>query len=153
MRAALDSTVMIYAEGLIDDPRNAMAQDLLLSLPGESLLIPLQAAAETLRWLIRKAKLPPSEAARSVARWTSHYAVQPTDRAVLEGALELVAKHKLQVFDAIILAAAAEARASLLLSEDMHEGFRWRGVTVVNPFAATPSRAMLKLIEGRENKP
>jgi predicted nucleic acid-binding protein len=35
-----------------------------------------------------------------------------------------------------VLAASAEAECRLLLSEDLQEGFTWRGVTVTNPFAA-----------------
>ncbi|WP_205963481.1 PIN domain-containing protein [Roseicella aquatilis] len=31
---------------------------------------------------------------------------------------------------------AAEAECRLLLSEDIQDGFTWRGVTVRNPFAA-----------------
>jgi len=34
-----------------------------------------------------------------------------------------------------MLSAAAEAGCSLLLSEDMHQGLTWNGVTIVNPFA------------------
>jgi len=36
----------------------------------------------------------------------------------------------------MILAVAAESKCSLLLSEDMHDGFTWAGVTVTNPFSA-----------------
>ena len=36
-----------------------------------------------------------------------------------------------------MVAVAAEVGCRLLLSEDMQDGFSWRGVTVVNPFAAT----------------
>jgi hypothetical protein len=32
---------------------------------------------------------------------------------------------------------SAEAECRLLLSEDLQEGFTWRGVTVTNPFART----------------
>ena len=139
MRVALDSNVMIYAEGLVDDSRNGAAQRLIAAIPGRSLIVPLQAAAETLRWLLRKARLPHGEATRSIGRWIERYATQPTDLAVIKAASELVASHHLQVFDAIILAAAAEARAAVLLSEDMQDGFRWRDVTIVNPFAVKPS--------------
>ena len=45
---------------------------------------------------------------------------------------------QIAVWDAMILAVASEAGCSLLLSEDYNEGFAWRGVTVVNPFATTP---------------
>jgi len=134
VRVALDSNIIIYAEGLSDDPRNAIAQDLIDALSADLLIIPLQAVAETLQWLIKKARLPRSEAAASASHWTHRYAVQATDHAVMSSAMELVSSHDLQTFDAIILAAAAEARASVLLSEDMQNGFRWRGVTVANPF-------------------
>lgn len=35
-----------------------------------------------------------------------------------------------------MLSAAADARCRLLLSEDLQEGFTWRGVTVTNQFRA-----------------
>jgi predicted nucleic acid-binding protein len=150
MRVALDSNVMIYAEGLTDDPRNAVAQNVLDGLPAGSLVIPLQAAAETLRWLIKRAKLPRKQAVRNVDRWVARYATQATDHIVLTSAFELVSSHNLQIFDAVILAAAAEARASVLLSEDMQEGFRWRGVTVANPFAAKPSTYIANILNPKE---
>jgi hypothetical protein len=34
------------------------------------------------------------------------------------------------------LAVAAKGSCRLLLSEDLQDGFSWRGVTVANPFAA-----------------
>ena len=38
----------------------------------------------------------------------------------------------------VVLAASAEVECRLLLSEDLQEGFTWRGVTVTNTVAATP---------------
>ena len=35
-------------------------------------------------------------------------------------------------------AVAADAGCRLLLSEDLQDGFTWRGVTVVDPFADKP---------------
>lgn len=51
-------------------------------------------------------------------------------------ALDLAATHRLYIWDAVVLAAAADARCRLLLSEDFQEGFSWSGVTVSNPFSA-----------------
>ena len=34
----------------------------------------------------------------------------------------------------------------MLLSGDMQDGFVWRGVTVVNPFAATPHPMLVDLL-------
>jgi predicted nucleic acid-binding protein len=52
--------------------------------------------------------------------------------------MDLMLDHGLAVWDAIILATAAEAGCRVLLSEDMQDGFTWGGVTIVNPFASPP---------------
>jgi len=77
-------------------------------------------------------------------KWRDFAEPIETSEAVLDAALHLASVHKLRIWDAIILAAAAEADCRLLLSEDMQDGFTWRGVTVVNPFAEPPS----PLLEG-----
>ena len=50
---------------------------------------------------------------------------------------DLACDHGLTIWDSVVLAASAEAECRLLLSEDLQEGFTWRGVTVTNPFAPT----------------
>jgi len=54
----------------------------------------------------------------------------------------------MQIWDALILAVAAENRCRLLLSEDLHDGFIWRGVTVVDPFDGTEHAHLLKMLTG-----
>jgi predicted nucleic acid-binding protein len=53
---------------------------------------------------------------------------------VVLDAMELVVSHQLSFWDAVMLAAAAQAGCRLLVSEDMQNGFTWRGVTIGNPF-------------------
>ncbi len=65
---------------------------------------------------------------------------------MFDEALTLAAHHHIQVCDAIIVAAAAEAGADLLLSEDLHDGFAWQGVTVTNPFRQTPDPRIAALL-------
>jgi predicted nucleic acid-binding protein len=48
--------------------------------------------------------------------------------------MDLAANHRLTIWDSLV-AASAEAERWLLLSEDLQEGFTWRGVTVTSPFA------------------
>jgi len=50
-------------------------------------------------------------------------------------AANLAQLHHLGIWDAVMLSTAAEAGCRFLLSEDMHDGFTWNGVTVSNPFA------------------
>ncbi len=135
MLCALDSNVMIYAEGHLDDPRNSSAQNILKVVPSSDFVIPVQAIAETTNWLIRKAKRSKPFAAQRAAYWLERYQIQSTTEDVLASAFELIAAHHFQVFDAIILSAAAVAGTDVLLSEDLQHGFQWKGVTIINPFA------------------
>jgi predicted nucleic acid-binding protein len=139
MSAALDSNFMIYAESFTDDARCGLAQKLLAAADLDQILVPAQSLAETIHWLLRKARKTRAEAAASAAYWRGMFRMQPTSEAVMQSAIELMMQHKLQIFDAIILASAAESGADLLLSEDMQDGFRWRGVTVANPFLPDPN--------------
>jgi predicted nucleic acid-binding protein len=62
--------------------------------------------------------------------------VAETSASVIVNATDLASDHGLTIWDSVVLAASAEAECRLLLSEDLQEGFTWRGVTVTNPFAA-----------------
>jgi predicted nucleic acid-binding protein len=52
----------------------------------------------------------------------------------------------LQMWDALILVVAAEQHCRIVISEDFQDGFTWRGVTVVNPFASEPSPLLAGLL-------
>ena len=86
--------------------------------------------------LIRKAGLTRTEALLKVAQWIERYQSTASTSTLIVIAMDIAARHEFQIFDAMILAAAAESKCSLLLSEDMHDGFTWAGVTVTNPFSA-----------------
>lgn len=137
---------MIYAEDMFLDPRREKALELLKLIPPNRIVVPVQAAGETLNWLIKKGKVPKSLASERIANWLERYIAQPTTLSVMAAARELLSNHDFQVWDSIILAAANEASADILISEDMQDGFTWRGVTVVNPFLPEPSSLLHKLI-------
>jgi len=64
-----------------------------------------------------------------------------------QSALYLAADHGLQIWDALILSVAADNRCRLLLSEDWQNGYIWRGVTVVNPFAVPRSPLLANILD------
>ena len=146
MKVALDSNIIIYSEGLTEDRRNELAQKILAAISPDQIVIPVQSVSETLYWLINRAKLPRVDASERAQFWLSNYVSQAVTVAVMTGAMEIISVHGLQVFDAIILACAIEAGAQVLLSEDMQHGFRWRGVTVINPFLAEPHPLIKTLV-------
>ena len=98
------------------------------------------------RVLTRKAGRSDAEARSAIRAWTDAVETSATTAGVFTAALDLAFQHRLQIFDAIIFAAAEAARCDLLCSEDLQEGFRWRGVLVVNPFAPTGDPRLVALL-------
>ena len=149
MRFALDSNILIYAIGLEDSAKRERAIKLIEAIPARDLIIPLQVIGEATRWVYTKGKRSKSFAREQASRWIETYTTQETSRPILEAALDLIAKHQFQIWDAIILSAASAAGSGYLLSEDLQHGFRWRGVKIINPFMdPTPAeiRAILKAV-------
>lgn len=135
MNVAIDTNVLAYAEGVNGSQHRDAAIALLQSLPPESTLVPVQALGELFTVLVRKAGKSRADAAAAVLSWGDAFPLVETSNDVLLAATDLADAHQLNLWDAVMLSAAADARCRLLLSEDLQDGFTWRGVTVTNPFA------------------
>lgn len=135
MKVALDTNVLAYAEGVNGAAVRDKALELIHRLPPGSIVLPAQTLGELFNVLVRKGKRRPSHARAAVLSWRDAFSVMETSAAVVVNATDLAADHGLTIWDSVVLAAAAEAECRLLLSEDLQDGFTWRGVTVVNPFA------------------
>lgn len=133
MRVALDTNILVDAEGVngADQARRAQAS---LDLYGEDeLVVPAQALAELFTVLTRKARWPAVQARAVVLTWHDACVVVETTTPVLFEAMDLATMHPFSLWDSIMLAAAAQAGCRVLLSEDLHPGFVWRGVEVRPP--------------------
>ena len=141
MRVALDTNVLAYAEGTNGPAKKEAALDLIQTLPQGSTVLPAQTLGELFNVLVRKARRPAASARAAILSWQDAFPVLDTSAAVIASAADLATDHQLGIWDAVVLATAAEAECRLLLSEDLQEGFTWRGVTVTNPFS--PHRHLL----------
>ena len=135
MRVALDTNILAYAEGWGDELRCSLALQLVEKLHSAEVVLPAQTLGELSRVLTGKAKRTPSQAREAVLGWADSFEVADSTWFAFQAALDLTVDHQLPMWDALILAVAAENHCRLLLSEDFHNGFTWRGVTVVDPFA------------------
>ena len=138
MRIALDTNVLAYAEGVNGALLRDQTLDLIQRLPVGSVVIPVQALGELFNVLVRKAKRRPARAQGAVLSWRDAYSIVETSATVMINATDLAADHGLTIWDSVILSASAEAACRLLLSEDLQDGFTWRGVTVCNPYGSMP---------------
>jgi predicted nucleic acid-binding protein len=143
-RVALDTNVLAYAEGLDHAPgdaaKGALGQALVAGFRRASQrpVLATQALAELHRSLIRIARYSPAQASEAVRSWQATGEMAPLSADGFEAALTLAADHNLRIFDAMIMATAVEASCDLLVSEDMQDGFVWRGLTVTNLFGDQP---------------
>jgi predicted nucleic acid-binding protein len=138
IRLALDTNVLVYAEGVNGKERKTTALDILRGFREFEIIVPVQALGELFAVLTRKAKWPAAEARTAVLAWADAYPLADTTPAIMLEAMEIVTTHRLALSDSVMLAVAAQAECRMLLSEDMQHGFTWRGVTVQDPFTTVP---------------
>lgn len=119
-----------------DDPRHFLALKLIEQLAVAQVVVPLSVFGEFLN-ACRKRKLLPSEEAQNCCRlWTDVYDCPSATFPDYFGAARAAARYNFQYFDALILIVSRRAGATILLSEDMHDGLVIDGLQIVNPFVA-----------------
>ncbi|MFZ0284108.1 MAG: PIN domain-containing protein [Terriglobales bacterium] len=134
MRVALDTNIPVYAEGINDAAKQQIALRLIERLPADSTFLPVQVLGELFRVLVGKAGRTPERAQAAILSWRDVFPLIETTPAVILAATNLAVHHDFGIWDAVIVSAAA-AGCRVLLSEDLHAGFTWNGVKVVNPFS------------------
>ena len=134
MRVALDTNLLAYAEGLGDDVRCQLARDLIAKLDPINSLVPVQVLGELSRVLTSKLKKSSADVRELLLSWSDAVVVADTTWTAFQSAMDLTVDHQISMWDALIMSVAAENKCRLLISEDLQNGFTWRGVTVVNPF-------------------
>lgn len=134
-QVSIDSNILLYAEGVGDARRQSLARDCLARFKLENLRITSQVLGEFFSVAYRKGDFSRDEAREMVMAWQDAVLTLSTSTNAFQAALDLSARHKLQIWDAIIVATSKEHGCKALLSEDMQDGFSWQGIEVINPFA------------------
>ena len=116
MRIALDTNILVYAEGVNGAILARTTVELIKKLPESSTFLPVQVLGELFPVLVGRSAFPPAEARAIVLRWQDAFPLIETSPSILVAALDVAADHGLSIWDAIILSAAAEAGCRLLLS-------------------------------------
>ena len=136
---ALDTNILIYADAPADpNGRHTKAVEILSRLmePEVVACITLQVLGEFINVCRRKNILNLELAEKRLVNYAQTFETPHTLLDDQITASKLSAKNKLQFFDALIITVAARAGATMLLSEDMHDGLEIDGLRVVNPFVA-----------------
>lgn len=131
-----DSNVLIYMFDKRNPAKQLVAAGLVVDGTANSATISFQVVQETLAVMTRKIENPATpEEARAfmndvlIPLWE----VMPTAELYIQ-ALEIQQRYGFHFYDALIVAAALSAGCTRLLSEDLQDGQRIEGLTIVNPF-------------------
>jgi predicted nucleic acid-binding protein len=134
---AFDTNILIYASELADpEGRNAVALDLMDKVASQGAIIPLQVVGEYINACRRKQIIALQSACDRANFWMDVYITPAASPYDYIEAASLAVGFNLQYFDALILTVARRAGATVLLSEDMHDGMDADGIRVINPFVA-----------------
>jgi predicted nucleic acid-binding protein len=133
-RFSLDSNVLVYAADRAAGKRHERALQILDWAVRRHCVLTLQALAEFFHVTTRKRMVARAEAAAQLRDWTTEFPTISADSAALWTALEFVVDGRFGWWDALLLATAERHGCEVVLSEDMQDGARFGGVTVVDPF-------------------
>jgi predicted nucleic acid-binding protein len=129
-REFIDTNIVIYA--FTADHRNERA----LALLGKGCAISVQVLNEFANVALRKLGMSWTELDDALALIrTLCPAVLPLDIDAHLLAMEIAKRHKLSIFDALVIASALQGGCEILWSEDMHHGLVVENrLRIANPF-------------------
>lgn len=127
-----DSNALLYA-AYPETWKGAKAEELLADRP----TISVQVLNEIANVLTRKWKWAWHDASDFLGLVRNHTKVVAVDERVHDLGIQIAIRHRLAIYDSMIVAAALLAECNMLYSEDMHPGLVIENrLRVVNPFAA-----------------
>ena len=133
MRACLDSNVLLYALLEPHGTKGTIALEVISRTSGRG-VVATQALGEFL-WVVRRRRpdlVPASLGA--IPRLRAAFTIVDTTPDLLLAASQLNARHQVPFWDAVIWKAGASAGATILVTEDLHDGLTIEGMRVLDPF-------------------
>jgi predicted nucleic acid-binding protein len=134
-RYTLDTNILIYAVDRSGGAKHRVAIEIVDCSIERSCILTVQALAEFVFAVTRKALIPKEEAVAQARDWLRVFPIVAADGNALEAAYRAIEQERFGLFDALLLATAAQAGCTIAISEDMHDGVRLDGIEVRNPFA------------------
>lgn len=92
MLSAVDTNILVYAEGLNGDPMKQAALGLLRRLPSDSVVVPVNVLGELFSVLVRKGRTFGGEARAAVRNWRAGYPLAGTPPEAMLAAVDLAAE-------------------------------------------------------------
>jgi len=129
----VDTNIFLYCFDNSEPAKRDIARKRISELD-DSVVTSTQVLQEFYWNATKKLRLTPMEAKRAVEHITRRKIVSISPSLVIHS-IDTCDQYRISFWDALILEAAALAKCTSLLSEDLNHGQVIRGVKVANPFA------------------
>jgi predicted nucleic acid-binding protein len=136
-RFTLDTNVLVYAFDRTIADRQKIAATIVRHSPDCECWLTLQSISEFYAAVTRRRIVPPPDAAAQASDWLDLFPCVAATPTAIRAALPLALAGRASYWDALLVATAAEAGCSLVLTEDMADGASLGGVQIHNPFTAS----------------
>ena len=126
-----DSNVLIYLVSA-DERKSAIAQQILARRP----VISVQVLNEAANVLVNKLRKPWPETLLFLSSLRAEADLVPLDEKTHDMGVRIAIRHRVHVYDGMMLASALLAGCARIYSEDMHAGLVIENrLRIINPFA------------------
>jgi predicted nucleic acid-binding protein len=133
-RFTLDTNLLVYSVDGSAGIRHKLASQIVLRAPRLDCCLTLQSLSEFYSVVARKGIMPTAEAAAQVGDWLLYFTTVAVSAAAIRAALVDAVAGRASYWDALLVATAAEAGCTLILTEDLADGGKLGGVEIHNPF-------------------
>ena len=149
-RFTLDTNILFYNLDDSAGERHVRAQQLIGRAAVAECYLTLQAVSEFYAAITRKRVLTPTRAEAAARDFLAIFPTIPPTADAVRAAMAAAAAGRASYWDALLVATAAEAGCTAILTEDLADGTTLLGVRVINPFAgdALPPAALALLGQG-----
>ncbi|MGA8399564.1 MAG: PIN domain-containing protein [Stellaceae bacterium] len=135
-RFSLDANILVYALNTNGGARHFAAKEIVDQSMVFDCWLTLQAVSEFYSSATRKSLVPSADAAAQVLDWLELFPTVAVSPSAIRRALRDSLASRASYWDALLLATAAEAGCTLVLSEGMADDAVLSGVRVHKPFTA-----------------
>ena len=131
----LDTNILIYAMDVDAGDRHDLACQIIDKAVLCDCRLTLQAVSEFYSAVTRKRLTPIAQASAQAEDWLLMFQTIPPSASAIRSALSSVAEGRASYWDALLVATAAEAGCTTILTEDLGDGSVLHGVRILNPFS------------------
>jgi predicted nucleic acid-binding protein len=145
-RFTIGTNILVYSVDLAAGEKHEIAMEIIRRARYAPCWLTLQSISEFYTVVTRKRMVPRPEAGRLSSLLLDLFPAVVTSVAAVRSAMADSVSGRSSYWDALLIATAAEAGCTAILTEDLADGHAMHGVRVLNPFgdaALTPAAEAL----------